>query len=166
MTVAVNVNTIIKLPRVTPGLPAGVEVFSMFGTVTAGAGGGNTDTIFGFNPGSGRTFQPYVCVTRLSVHVGVADPTDGTIFPLPSSWERSFQSGVIGSPVLRTLNTELANGEYHVTLRENIMLGRVQLGSPGALYVRFPEVDTAVHYTYLEGLISDVPFFIPGDISV
>lgn len=165
MTVSVSTGQIWREQRVTPGLPKGVEVFSMYATVTSSSGGGNNDTIFEFNRGSGRTFQPYVCITKIEIEVTVADPTDGVAFALPSSWERTTRSLAGGLPPVQLLNTSLANGNYYVRTQENVLLGRAQLGTPGAFYVRFPEVDTAVHGTYIEGLISDIPFMLPGDMA-
>lgn len=166
MTVSVNVTRINKMDRPTPGLPIGVEVFSMFGTVTSGVGSGNNDTLFNFNGGASRNFQPYVAITKVQVDVTVADPTDGVMFLLPSNWERTVRAGVTGIPPLLSLVTTPGNGAFQANNADNHMLGRTQLGTTGSLYIRFPEIDTAVHFSYIEGLISDRPFIIPSEIKV
>jgi len=152
--------------RVVPGLENGVKPFTATTTITGDGSGGYSTQYINFNPTSSRTFQPYVAIYEISFVATTADPTDPLCYRTSSHWEDANRSGHGGQIVLASMVTENVNAQWTFIQRQWTYLGRVQQGTPGSIIIRDSNVNTSVQHTYIRGLISDRPFFIPSNMAV
>lgn len=166
MSVATVITAITVDARRNPDLPKGLQPFMAFATSTGDGTAGNIDFSFQFNPGGGRTFQPYVAIEEMNFVSSVADPTDGLWRIISADWERLVNADSGGTSQDFPIITEESNGLFYWNDKNWRYLGRAQLGTTAKIFIRMPNVDTAVLNFWIKGLVADRPFVVPAELSV
>jgi hypothetical protein len=145
--------------RVYAGLPEGVKPFWGRVSITGNGSGGYLFGYLEFNPNSQETFQQYVQISTWSISTQIAGTGDGVMLgALENDWERASILGsglVLGIIQPGTIGASIAEG--HGTDGDIKMLGRVNKGTPGRIYIATENTNTKITSTVVTGLVSDFP---------
>ena len=153
--------------RIYEGLPQGIEPWHASGLALGNGSGGDQGIRINFNPGSPRTFQPYVSVCHIGITTQTQDAVDNFMAVINGNdWEKAIQSPSPGSlPFANITMNDNQVGQVGVW-NEVFYCGRVQLGTDGTMSIRATEVNSSTMNIFVSGFIADRPFITHNDWRV